>query len=347
MPAAIHYPDLKIPAPAKMRVEVAAGVYWLRFPLPFALDHINLWLLDDGDRWTLVDTGIGLDDIRSLWQQAFQDCLDGRPLGRIIVTHYHPDHLGQAAWLSEQFSVPVLMTQGESATASRIHRTGSQESGQILAGLFASHGLDSHRLSRLATQGNRYRHLVPKLPMATTPVRDGQTLEIGGRVWRIMVGHGHSPEHAALFCPELDVLISGDQILPSITTNISVGPADPEGDPLAAYLDSLELLEALPPTVRVLPSHGAVFEGLHARIGQLRAHHQERLQSLRQACLEPRSAAELLDILFARSLDNHQLMFAMGEAIAHLNRLHVAGEAERISGKDGIIRYHCPPSKYP
>jgi len=328
-------------------VEVAPGVYWLRLPLPFALDHINLWLLEDGARWTLVDTGIGLDDIRSLWNQAFRECLDGRPLGRIIVTHYHPDHIGQAAWLSERFRAPVLITQGEFATACRIHSTESQTSGQELAAFFTTHGLDADRARCLAARGNRYRRLVPELPVAITPIWDGQTLEISGHVWRVMIGHGHSPEHAALFCPELAVLISGDQLLPSISTNISVGPANPEGDPLAAYLDSLELLATLPPAVRVLPSHGAVFEGLHARIGQLRAHHQERLEWLRRACREPRSAAEVLDTLFARSLDAHQLVFAMGEAIAHLNRLSMAGAAERVPGVDGILRYRCPPSPVP
>ncbi|MCP5426314.1 MAG: MBL fold metallo-hydrolase [Gammaproteobacteria bacterium] len=343
MPSTLHYPDIPIPIPGKTRESVAEGVYWLRFPLPFALDHINLWLLDEGDAWTLVDTGIGLGNIRALWQEAFQNCLEGRPLGRIIVTHYHPDHIGQAAWLSEQFRVPVFMTAGESATAARIHQASSQEFGQRLAGLFSAHGLDGQRAGRLATQGNRYRQLVPDIPATTVPIQDGQMLTIGGREWRVMVGHGHSPEHAALYCRQLQVLISGDQVLPAITTNISVGPADPLGDPLAAYLASLATLAELPPSVRVLPSHGLVFEGLQARIEQLQAHHRERLQALQRACHEPRSAADVLDLLFARALDNHQLMFAMGEAIAHLHRLDAAGTIARIRDSgDGIIRFQQP-----
>lgn len=333
---ALHYPTEDTPAPGALRA-VAPGVAWVRMPLPFALDHINLWVLQDGDGLTLVDSGIALDSTRRHWNEVLAAA--AQPVARLIVTHFHPDHLGLGEWLAQEHGLRLWMTQGEFQTA---HAVANQLPGYSVASMlqqFQRHGLDPERMQALADRGNAYRRGVPALPVAFRRIFDGEEMVIGGRAWRVIVGYGHAPEHASLHCAELGVLISGDMVLPRISTNISVFAATPEADPLGWYLDSLERLRALPEDTLVLPSHGLPFRGLHARIGQLQQHHEARCAELLAACTEPRTACELLGTLFPRRLDTHQVMFAMGEAIAHLNYLEQQSKLRRIEGDDGVVRF--------
>jgi len=335
----LEYPVPEVPAPAQLH-EVADGVRWLRMPLPFALDHINLWLLRDGDGWTVVDTGFGNGATQKLWDQVLAERLDGRPITRIVVTHLHPDHLGLAGWLAERFGVDVWMTQAEFLLAHVFWSTSGGEGDALAraATLYERHGLDAPRVAKIASRAGSYRLAIPALPGAFRRLLDGDRLVIDGREWRVIVGRGHSPEHAALHCPSLGVLISGDMVLPKITTNVSVLPFEPEGDPLGLYLASLRRFAELPQDTLVLPSHGLVFRGLHRRLEQLAAHHEERFALIVDACARPCTAAELLDRLFRRELDTHQLSFAMGEAIAHLNHLMHAGRLRRLAD-DGVYRF--------
>ncbi|RFA31367.1 hypothetical protein CAI21_01735 [Alkalilimnicola ehrlichii] len=335
----LRYPFPEPPAPLQT-ILVAPGVHWLRLPLPFALDHINLWLLeDDNGEWTLVDCGIGLDDVKALWRRLFDEVLAGKPLKRIIVTHYHPDHIGLADWLSQHFAAPVLMTAGEHAMACSIHRRNGDESGERIAELFLAHGLDAERAEQLRRRGNPYRKVVSAIPTPAQILHDGDRLRIGAEEWQVVVGRGHAPEHACLYCERLGVLISGDQILPRISSNVSFRPGEEGANPLADFLDSLDKLMSLPARTRVLPSHNLVFEGLHERAQELKAHHAEQLAKLEAACREPRAAADVLAVMFERELDTHSLLFAMGEAIAHLHYLELAGRLERERGADGVNRY--------
>lgn len=318
---------------------VAPGIEWLRMPLPFALDHINLWLLEDGDAWTAVDTGIALDAVKEAWKSA----LAGRQLSRQIVTHFHPDHLGLAAWLEAETGASLWMTQGEYLTAHLIAEGVAPFSITAMVDLFRRHGLHESGLAALEKRGNAYRRGVPAIPATFQRLLDRDLILIGGRAWRVMVGYGHAPEHASLYCAELGVLISGDMLLPRISTNISAFAAAPEIDPLALFLRSLEALKALPADTLVLPSHGRPFRGLHARVAELQAHHEARCLDLLAACAEgPRCAGELLTVLFGRPIeDPHQTMFAMGEAIAHLIYLeHQRRLVRRV--ENGIIRYTHP-----
>lgn len=335
---ALTYPFSAVPAPGT-GVEVAPGVHWLRMPLPFALDHINLWALEDGNGWTLVDCGYALDSVRSLWEQVFSGLLRGRPVSRIIVTHYHPDHIGLAAWISERFGAPVWMTEAEYLTAHAVlHGFGGYERGTVLE-LFRAHGLDRKFLAAFSVRESAYQRGVPALPRAFRRIIDNDEISVGGRIWRVVEGHGHSPEHAALHCPELGLFISGDMVLPRISTNISVWAKEPDGDPLGRFLHSQARYRGLPADTRVLPSHGRVFHGLRRRIGDLVAHHVERLEAVRRACATPQSAGDLLPVLFSRELDSHQVFFAIGESIAHLNHLLHLGEVERMLGTDGVFRF--------
>jgi len=336
--AALSYPFDAVPQPGE-GIEVGPGVFWVRMPLPFALDHINLWALEDGDGWTLVDTGYALDSVKALWERVFSGVLGSRPVRRIIVTHYHPDHVGLAAWLSQRFSAPVWMTEAEYLTAHAVWQGFGGYGREAVLELFRAHGLDAKHLSLFAVRESAYKRGVPALPGSFRRIIDNDEIEIGGRPWKVVEGHGHSPEHAALHCAELGLFISGDMLLPRISTNVSVWAKEPEGDPLGLFLESQARYRGLPANTRVLPSHGRVFHGLHARIEELRAHHAERLRAVREACASPRTAAELMPVLFARDLDAHQVFFAIGEAIAHLNHLLRTGEVTRTLGSDGIFRF--------
>ena len=334
----LHYPHPHPPAAGAL-IEVVPGVFWLRMPLPFQLNHINLWLLRDGDGWTLVDTGFANDEVRAIWEQVIAG-LDG-PLRRLIVTHFHPDHLGLASWLMERTGAKLWMTTSEFLTAHAVWHSVAGHGPVFMVEQFRQHGLDGERLEKFAKRGSGYRMAVPALPDYYHRLKAGDAVTVDGKKWQILIGHGHAPEHMALYCSELGVLISGDMLLPKISTNISVFAATPDADSLGWFIDSLhELAQEIPEETLVLPSHGLPFTGVQARVKALCAHHEDRLRALEEACENaPQSAAGLLETLFQRALDTHQTMFAMGEAIAHLNHLEQTGRLSRSTDPDGVIRY--------
>jgi glyoxylase-like metal-dependent hydrolase (beta-lactamase superfamily II) len=343
----LQYPQATPPAPGETR-EIAPGIRWLRMPLPFALDHINLWLLEDehgGEAgWTIVDCGLGNDATRALWERILAEHVRGRPVHRIIVTHHHPDHFGQAAWLlgrvgAESRTVDLWMSQAEFLTAHAMHASLAGYAFERVLAMFRANGLAGDRFEKLKERGMAYRRGVPQLPITYRRLMEGQAHTIAGREWRVIMGYGHAPEHAALWCEELELLISGDMVLPKISTNVSVWGTEPEGNPLALFLSSIERYAALPATSLILPSHGLPFRGVRERIAQLQEHHRLRLAELHEACDTPKAAAEVLTTLFRRELDVQQSFFAMGEAMAHLHYLHAEGRLRRAIGADGVIRY--------
>jgi glyoxylase-like metal-dependent hydrolase (beta-lactamase superfamily II) len=327
----LDYPFPQYPAPGTT-TEVAPGVHWLSLPLPFRLRAVNVFLLDDGDGWTLVDCGYSREDVREQWQQAWDGLLAGKPVTRLIVTHFHPDHVGNSAWICERWGLMPLMTAGEWAAAERGVQGDDDENIARLLAFYAANGLDAAGQATFRDGVVPYRRGV-RLPPAIETLADGQRLTIGGRSWQVIVGRGHSPEHASLYCEEAAALIAGDQLLPEITTNVSVWPSDPDADALGAFLDSLTRFKILlRPDTLVLPAHRRPFRGVHARIDELQRHHVERLAAvLAVVAAGPASAGDLLPHLFAAGLDGHQIMFAMGEAIAHLNYLLQRGELRRIN----------------
>jgi glyoxylase-like metal-dependent hydrolase (beta-lactamase superfamily II) len=329
----LAYPFPEVPAPGTT-IEVAPGVHWLSMPLPFQLDHINLWLIEEDDGWTVVDTGIGNSQTRTLWEQVLT-----RDVKRVLVTHYHPDHAGNAAWLCQRYGVELWMTQGEYLTAHAVRSSTAGYTTDAVLSVFRKNGLDEQRASGMGGRGNRYAALVPEFPLSYRRIIEGDQIEIGKHRWRAIVGHGHAPEHLSLYAKNLNTLIAGDMLLSTISTNVSVWSIDPEGDPLRLFLDSIARYRDLPKDVLVLPSHGKPFRGAHDRVEQLEKHHRDRLGELLESLNKPQSAAELLSVLFRRPLDAHQTFFAMGEAIAHLHYLYYAGRATRAKGDDGIMRY--------
>jgi glyoxylase-like metal-dependent hydrolase (beta-lactamase superfamily II) len=345
--AELHYPLGDALPAAGGTLEVAPGVKWIRMGLPFALDHINLWLLrDDIDGksgWTVVDCCVCRDEAKAQWEQIFAGELDGLPILRVIVTHMHPDHIGLAHWLCERWKAPLWISATDYNTASLSISGSTGFGGANSATFFASHGLaNPDDLAQIRGRSNYYPGLVPAVPASFHRMMDGQVIRIGGRDWTCISGYGHAPEHIALSCPQAKLLISGDMVLPRISTNVSVYDVEPESDPLALFLQSIGKFRTLAPDTLVLPSHGKPFRGLRTRIDQLHAHHRERLDEVLQACSAgPCSGADILPVMFKRPLDLHQTTFAMGEAVAHLHTLWFEGRLQRLLGSDGVYRFQA------
>jgi len=337
-----------LPNPGSM-IEVADGLRWIRLPLPFALDHVNVWLLRDTfegrDGWTLIDCGVARENVRELWEQIFATCLDGLPIVRVLVTHMHPDHVGLAGWLCERWQAPLWMTMTDFFVATLWSSGNNQKGsrgGESAVEHFTRHGLaDQDHLNQIRERAKYYPSLVPTMPHEYRRVTDGESIRIGTRNWRVIIGYGHAPEHISLFDPHTNIFIAGDMVLPRISTNVSVFDYEPDGDPLRLYLESLHKYEPLPQDTLVLPSHGRPFKGLHERIQQQRDHHRERLDEVVRACAEGgKTTTDIVPIMFRRKLDTHQLTFAMGEALAHLNLLLFRGDLVRRTDDDGLVRFY-------
>ncbi len=348
----LHYPlDKQLPE-LGAAIEVAPGVMWLRMGLPFALNHINLWLLRDRlpdpaqpgvqlEGWTAVDCGIDNPETREAWLQVEQQVLQGLPILRVLVTHMHPDHMGLAHWLCERWKAPLWTSTSEYQSALLACSGLSNFGGAPTVAFFKSHGWNkSDELAQVQARVGYYPSMVPKIPSAYVRLMDGTRVRIGERVWQCLSGFGHSPEHMALHDAQNQLLISGDMLLPAISTNVSVYAMEPEGNPLQWFLNSLDKMAQLPDATLVLPSHGRPFQGAATRIAQLQSHHAERLSDLLQACRAKACCAyELLPVLFKRPLDVHQTTFALGEAVAHLNLLCLSGQMLRARGGDGVERF--------
>jgi glyoxylase-like metal-dependent hydrolase (beta-lactamase superfamily II) len=337
------YPDH--PKPGTTR-EVAPGVHWLTMPMGGSLTHINLYLLDDGDGWYVVDTGLGNRETEALWHQLFSGEMKGKPVKAVICTHMHPDHIGQAGMIVEQFRCPLMMTRAEYYQARAFHSSGpgsnhSSWQGQAFyerAGMPRDYMEQMRQMWESRSRGND-GFSMPSLPMGYQRLVDGDELRIGNRAWDIVVGSGHSPEHACLHSKALDIMISGDQILPIITSNVSVHPTEPEANPLKDWMESHDKFMKTPGETLVLPAHNLPFYGVRERLRQLINHHEDRMLAIEEHCQTPAPARDLLPVLFKRQLDPRQMMMALGEAIAHLHLLMHRNRIERTLGEDGCYHF--------
>jgi glyoxylase-like metal-dependent hydrolase (beta-lactamase superfamily II) len=333
-PQRLRYVAVDAPAPGTS-VPVAPGVHWARIPLPLDLSHINVWLVEDGEGCVAVDTGLAADIGKQAWETIEREVFARRPLHAVFITHIHPDHFGLAAWLQQRFDVPVLMS-------ARTHEIvqlmlAGASSGQAEAFL-RSHGVDQPGDVQSIFKPERYARMVSGLPQVDRLVADGDVLRWGAAEWRALQTDGHAEGHLCLWSERHGALISGDQVLPTISSNISYSFHTADPNPLRSFLEALQRLRALPAETLVLPSHGVPFYGLQQRIDDLRRHHEEQLEKLAKLCVQPRLAAEMLPFLFRRQLKGVNLFLALGEALAHLEYLVQAGRMERqMTG--GTIRY--------
>jgi glyoxylase-like metal-dependent hydrolase (beta-lactamase superfamily II) len=314
--------------PSGGAVEVAPGVLWLRLPLPYALDHVNVWLLDEGDAWTVVDTGHGDAPTRACWDAVAGSVLGGRPVRRVICTHHHPDHLGLSAWMAGRWATELWCTRTEWLEGRAQSLAPLAEAQALAATFYRAAGVPEAELPALLECCRSYAENAT-VPPSYRRLRDGDELLAGRMRWRVIVGRGHSPEHACLHAREAGLFIAGDQVLPRISPNVSAWPAEEDAEPLGEFLETLEALRKIPSGVLVLPSHGSPFTGLPRRCRELLRHHRDRLDAVLAACEEPRTTYEVMSALFERELDPHQTTFGVGEAMAHLNHLAVAGRVRR------------------
>jgi len=324
-------------------MSVAEGLYWVRMPLPFSLKFINLWLVDDGDGWTVIDTGMPLEDTKAAWRAIFSRELGGRPVKRIIVTHMHPDHVGNAGWISRKFPGAMLwMSRLEYLTCRTLVADTGREAPQAGIDFYHRAGWSEDEIETYKARFGGFGRGVSALPDAYFRLTDGMHFEMGGARWQVVMGAGHSPEHACLHCPEQNLLISGDQLLPRISSNVSVFPTEPAADPLSDWLASCaKLIEAVDEDVLVLPAHNTPFSGAHHRLQHLIDGHELGLTRLQARLAEaPRRVVDTFPALFGRKIGPEDYGMATGEALAHLNCLIIRGQARRETRPDGVDLYH-------
>jgi glyoxylase-like metal-dependent hydrolase (beta-lactamase superfamily II) len=336
--ARLQFPS-PVPPPNGSFIEIAPGILWLRVPLPFRLNHINVYLIDDGPGWAVVDTGIANKVTQEIWEALIAGPLAGRKLTRVIVTHYHPDHIGLAGWLADRFSLPLLTTQTTFLQCLTISLSPGALDAKVYRDFYLSNGLKPEIASLVTTLGHNYLKMVAPLPPVFERITAGDRLTIGGRDFEVLTGDGHAPEQAMLYCAADRLFFGADQVLEKISPNVSVWAVDPYGDPLGYYLRSLRALKShLPETVLVLPGHQLPFIGLHERADELAAHHANRCRIIYEACREPHPAADLVPLVFRRPLDPHEMSFAFSEVLAHVNYMLRRGELAWARPKDGIAR---------
>ncbi len=349
MTQTITFPFDRRPEPGEA-MPVAEGVRWVRMPMPLAgLDHINLWLVEDGDGWTVVDTGVKTDQIQELWENVFTREIGGKPVKRVICTHFHIDHTGMAGWITQRFpGIELWMTFGEWSFARMLWLEALPEVPEHVLEFYRRSGFGAEAIEQIKSSG--YANMQKQsweVPRAFRRMTEGDVIRIGQHDWKIMIGRGHSPEHACLYCPALNVLISGDQVLPRISPHIGLHANEPEGNPLGLYLNSLKQFNSLPSETLVLPAHNDPFVGVGARADQLAHHHAVRLGLLGAAMEDWTPMPDVLPVLFRRQLEGFQRIMASSEALAHLQYMVVDGTAQRRLDADGVYQFRRATTEIP
>jgi glyoxylase-like metal-dependent hydrolase (beta-lactamase superfamily II) len=321
-------------------IEIAPGIFWARIPLPFRLNHVNVYLIDDGDGWAIIDTGLDYQDARDVWNALLAGPMGGRRVTRIIVTHLHPDHIGLAGWLCARFDAPMLTTQTSYLGCLNVSLRPGTLDGAPYRDFYLRNGFSMQTMEQISTEGHEYLWKVAPLPPTFSRVVAGDVIQIGGRSFSVITGEGHAAEQIMLHCVSERLFFAADQVLAKITPNVSVWPVDPEGDPLGLYLKSLQSIKmSVPDDVLVVPGHQLPFHGLHARCDELAIHHETRCSLILDACQSaPRSAADLVPVLFQIELDAHQMGFAFSEVMSHVNFMLRAETLKRVISQDGIHR---------
>lgn len=309
-------------------IEVADGILWVRLPLPMRLDHVNVYVLDEGDHWTIIDTGMDLASGREAWAALLEGPLAGKPVGRVVLTHHHPDHLGLLGWFAEKgaeiWATRLGWTLGRML---QLDHNDTPPPEQITFRRRA--GMPEDMLAAFMQEKPfNFSQCTAPIPLGYRVIEDGATMRIGGRDWQVRFGHGHAPDHATFWRD--DIVLAGDQIIPGISSNIGVYPSEPEANPLDDWLKSCVLFRDLAGDQLILPGHKLPFRGAAFRLTQLIDNHLGALDRIEKALGEgPKTAAQLFTPIFKREIGGTQYGLALAESVAHMNYLHQAGRVTR------------------
>ena len=321
-------------------MQITSDLYWLRMPLPMQLAHINLWLVRDGKSWAIVDTGLFTDESRKIWENIYTDFLDEKAPSRVIVTHVHPDHAGCAGWLTERFNIDLWMSRAEFDACHLYRNADNHPIPDSVKDFYIAAGFEQEQTKYYERMFKIFGVIVSPLPQTYHCLEEGMTLPIGQHQWQVMVGRGHSPEHVCLFSEDLNIFIAGDQLLPTISSNVGVFAGEPDANPLASWLYSLSSLrDRLPQDVLVLPAHGRPFRGAHHRLTALIHEHEDALEKLEIHCKQPRRAVDTFPALFKSRITGSNLTLATAEAIAHLNYLLQQNRISMMTDENGVNWY--------
>ena len=334
----LRYPFEGLPPQAGV-MQVAEGVYWVRMNLPYSLDHINLYLIKDGEGWAVIDSCVDLPQSRTDWQGLFSDFMGGAPITKVLITHMHPDHVGLAGWLVKRFDAQFYMSRTDYLMCRAMAADTGQEAPPEALRFYHAAGFSEDGLARYKKRFGGFGEYIHPLPQSYHRLQQGDEVRIGEHLWRVEIGAGHAPEHACLYCPDLAVLISGDQVIPRISSNVSLFPTEPMANPLQEWIDSCaRLRDVLPNDVLVLPSHNEPFYGLHERLTSLIEKHENALERLLGVCDAPRRAVdkEIFSILFKRKVEGSNFFMATGESLAHLVCLVHRGDLRMTPNDDGV-----------
>ena len=339
-PKGLNYP-WEVPPEHGVPIEVAEGVLWFRLPLPMKLDHVNVYALDEGDSWTVIDTGFASKKCKAIWQGMMDGPLSGKPISRVVVTHHHPDHIGLAGWLKSDFGAELVTTRTAWLTARMLTLDVQEVPNAETLAFYKLSGMDAELYAKRATERPfNFADIVAPIPLGYTRIQEGEQIKMGGRTWDIHMGNGHAPEHATFWSQDDNLVLAGDQILSSISPNVGVYATEPMADPIGEWLEACERLNLLVQDDHlVLGGHKLPFTGLPQRMRQLIENHHSALKRLEKYIEPPKSASECFSCLFKRPIGEGEYGLALVESVAHLSHLYQTGLATRELRSDGAWVY--------
>lgn len=343
--AGVRYPHGEtIPAPGEA-IEVADRILWFRLPLPMKLDHVNIYALDDGDSWTIVDTGFQSDASYEAWETALNGPLKGKPVKRVVVTHHHPDHIGLAGWFKAEHGAEIYTTRTAWLQARLMVAEDSDAAFEAQVQHMTRAGAPEEMIELSRKRRGFFSGFVHPLTPGFKRIKEGDRITMGGRAWRVFIGNGHAPEHATFWSADGELVLAGDQILPKISPNLGVYAAEPDADPVGEWIEACERFSTYAREDHlVLPGHNRPFTGLPKRLDMLIDNHHGALKRMRKYLAYWRSAVDCFDTMYKRSIHKNEFGLAMVEAIAHLNHLFDTGEADKRLDPDGVLRFRMKES---